>query len=154
MARSMREWRQRSRHFLGRLVNTPAWEFKRCVAEPRQPQGRRGPFQPVRRTLVWGVLTNRARLRQVEPMRESAGSARIPDSPRYDFGGQGASDAGAERRTPLQAPVRSDGRSTSLEPGGCPCGVAAVDHQTWGSGPGAHAHAPAAPVVPAPGRPA
>lgn len=154
MARSMRELLQRSRNFLGRMVNKPAWDFKRCVEDPRQPQGRRWPFQTLMRTLLWGFLTNRESLRQVETMSEYAGSARIPDSTLYDFVGQFASDAVAELRTQLQAQVRSDWRSQSLEPVGLPCGVAAVDNKTLWSGPVAHAHDPAAQVVHPPGRPA
>jgi len=118
MARSMRELLQRSRNFLRRMLRKPAWDFKRCVEDPRQPQGQRWPFPTLMRTLLCGFLTNRESLRQVETMSEYAGSARIPDSTLYDVVGQCASDAVAALRTPLQAHVRSDGRSKSLEPVG------------------------------------
>ena len=154
MTRSMGELLHRSRNFLGRMLRKPAWDCKRCVEDPRQPQGQRWPFQTLMRTLLWGFLTNRESLRQVETMSEYAGAARLPDSTLYDFVGQFASDAVAELRSQLHAQVRSDWRSKSLEPVGLPCGVAAVDNKTLWSGPVAHAHDPAAQVVHPPGRPA
>jgi len=152
MTRSMGTLLDRAGNFLRRMVRKPAWDVKRFVADPRQPQGRRWPFQTLRRTLRCGFLTNRENLRPVETMREYAGSARIPDSTRYDFVGQLAWEAVAALRTQLQAQVRSAWRSKSLAPVGLPCGVAAVENQTRWTGPVAHAHDPAAQVVHPPGR--
>lgn len=147
MTKAYRNVLERSPHFLRRILRKPAWEFKRVVADPRQEQGRRWPGATLMRALRCGCLTNRGSLRAVETMTEWGFDQRIPDSTLDDFVGKCSVDEVEAPRRQRHAQTRTDWRSTSLAPVGWPCGVAAVDHKTWWTGPVAAAHDPHAQVV-------
>lgn len=147
MTTSYRSFLERSQHFLRRIVRKPAWEFKRFVSDPRQAKGRRWPCETLMRALLWGFLTNRGSVRAVETMPECGFDRRIPDSTLYDCVGKCSSHTVEELRSQLHAQTRTDWRSTSLEPVGLPCGVAAVENKTVWTGPVATAHDPHAQVV-------
>ena len=80
-------------------------------------------------------------------MTEWGFDQRIPDSTLDDFVGKCSVDEVEALRRQRHAQTRTDWRSTSLAPVGLPCGVAAVDHKTWWTGPVAAAHDPHAQVV-------
>jgi hypothetical protein len=129
------------------MLGKPAWDFNCFVADPRQKKGRRWEFKTLMQSLLFGFLTNRSSLRNVETMTEIGFDQRVPDSTLYDLVGQfGAADV-ADLRTQLHAQVKSEERSKALEPVGLPCGVAAVDNKTLWSGEPEAAKDPAAQVV-------
>lgn len=121
---------ERSQHFLRRILRTPAWDFNRFVADPRQRKGRRWPLSDLLQALVGGFLTNRQSLRAVESLTECGFERRIPDSTLYDFMSRFAGEGVAGLRRQLHAQVRADWRSKALAPVGLPCGVVAVDNKT------------------------
>jgi hypothetical protein len=147
MTPSSRKFLERSRTYVRRLLRKPAWDFNRCVADPRQAKGRRWQFRTLIRAWWCGCLTTRASVRAVERIRECGFDHRIPDATLDDFIGKFSGDEGAALRRQRHAPVRTDWRSKALEPVGLPCGVVAVEHKTRWTGPVAHAHAPHAQVV-------
>lgn len=68
MTKPMRKLLARAGHFLGRMVKKPAWNFKHFVRDPRHKQGRRWPFTTLMQTLLFGFLTQRSSLRNVETL--------------------------------------------------------------------------------------
>jgi predicted transposase YbfD/YdcC len=147
MTTAYRKLLERSQNCLRRILRKPAWDFNRFVADPRQQKGRRWKFPTLMRALLCGFLTNRGSLRAVESLTEWSFDQRLPDSTLDDLIGKFSGDEVADLRRQLHAPVRTDWRSKSLDPVGLPCGVVAVDNQTLGTGPVAHAHDPHAQVV-------
>jgi predicted transposase YbfD/YdcC len=136
------------------MLDKPAWDFNRFVTDPREKKGRRWKFETLMGSLLFGFLTNRSSLRQVETMTEVGFSERVPDSTLYDLVGQFGEAEVEQLRDQLHAQVKSEERSKSLEPVGLPCGVAAVDNKTLWSGAPEEAKDPEAQVVHPPNRPA
>jgi hypothetical protein len=116
----------RSGNFLRRMLGKPAWDFNRSVTDPRQKQGRRWKFKTLMQSLLFGFLTNRSSLHNVETMTEIGSSARVPDSTLYDFVAKFGEPEVEQLRDQLHAQVKSDERSKALEPVGLPCGVIVV----------------------------
>ena len=154
MTTSYRKVLERSQHCLRRILRKPAWDCNRFVCAPRQAQGRRWQFHTRMRAVLCGFLTNRRSVRAVESVTACGFDPRIPDSTLYDCVGQFSRADVADRRRQLQAQVRTDWRSKSLDPVSLPCGVVAVENKTRWTGPVAHAHAPHAQVVHPPQQPA
>jgi hypothetical protein len=150
----MRKLLARAGHFLGRIVKKPAWNFNHFVRDPRHRQGRRWPFAVLMQTLLFGFLTNRSSLRQVETLSELSGPRRVPDTTLYDLLGQFSENEEAGLRRQLHAQAKSAWRSKSLVPVGLPCGVAAMDNKTLWSGAPEAAQDPAAQVIHPKDRPA
>jgi hypothetical protein len=150
----MRKLLARAGHFLGRIVKKPAWNFNHFVRDPRQKKGRRWPCAVLLQTLLFGFLTNRSSLRNVETLSELSSDRRVPDSTLYDLLGQFAEKDEADLRRQLHAQVKSAWRSKSLVPVGLPCGVAALDNKTLWSGAPEAAKDPAAQVIHPKDRPA
>jgi hypothetical protein len=154
MTKPMRKLLACASHFLTRMVKTPAWDFKQFVRDPRQKKGRRWPFTTLLRTLLFGFLTQRSSLRNVETLSELSAEQRVPDSTLYDLLGQCSEHEEADLRRQLHAQVKSAWRSKSLAPVGLPCGVAAIDNKTLWSGAPEQAKDPAAQVIHPKDRPA
>ena len=154
MTKPFRKLLERSGNFLRRMLDKPAWDFNRFVIDPRQKKGRQWKFKTLMESLLFGFLTNRSSLRNVETMTEIGGDERVPDSTLYDFVGQFGVEEVEQLRDQLHAQVKSAERSKSLEPVGLPCGVAAVDNKTLWSGATEEAKDPAAQVVHPKDRPA
>lgn len=153
MSGDYRRLKQASHNFLRRMLRKPAWSFKRFVWDRRGRQGRRWGFEILMKSLLEGYLSNRSSLRAVERLTEMRRRTRVPDTTLYDFVSHfGVAEVAGLRRQ-LQAQVRSDWRSKSLQPVGVPCGVVAIDNKTVWSG--SEALAPAqAQVVHPPDQPA
>lgn len=154
MTKPFRKLLDRSGNFLRRMLGKPAWDFNRSVTDPRQKKGRRWKFKTLMQSLLFGFLTNRSSLHNVETMTELGASARVPDSTLYDFVGKFGEPEVEQLRDQLHAQVKSDERSKALEPVGLPCGVAAVDNKTLWSGTPEAAKDPEAQVVHPKDRPA
>ncbi len=154
MTKPFRKLLARAGHFLRRMLDKPAWDFNRFVTDPRQKKGRRWKFATLMGSLLFGFLTNRSSLRNVETMTEMGCAKRVPDSTLYDLVGQFGEQEVEQLRDQLHAQVKSDERSKSLVPVGLPCGVAAVDNKTLWSGAPEEAKDPQAQVIHPPGRPA
>lgn len=153
MTKPFRKLIERSSKFLRRMLDKPAWDFNRFVTDPRQKKGQRWKFKTLMQSLLFGFLTNRSSLRNVETMTEIGFDKRVPDSTLYDLVGKFEAQDVADLRTQLHAQIKSEERSKSLEPVGLPCGVAAVDNKTLWSGTPEEAKDPAAQVVHPKGRP-
>lgn len=149
MTGDYRRLKQASHNFLRRMLRKPTWSFKRFVADRRGRQGRRWSFEMLMSSLLEGYLSNRSSLRAVERLTEISRPMRIPDTTLYDFVSRFKKEEVAGLRRQLQAQVRSDWRSKSLEPVGVPCGVVAIDNKTVWSGSAALAAAEAQVVHPA-----
>lgn len=134
MTKPFRKLIERSGRFLRRMLGKPAWDFNRFVADPRQKKGRRWKFEALMQPLLFGFLTNRSSLRNVETMTEIGAPQRVPDSTLYDLVGKFEDRDVASLRTQLHAQIKSDWRSKSLESIGLPCAVAAIDNKTLWSG--------------------
>jgi len=147
MTKPFRKLIKRSGNFLRRMLGKPAWDFNRFVAEPRQKKGRRWKLKTLMQSLLFGFLTNRSSLHNVETMTEIGFDKRVPDSTLYDLVGKFEAQGVAGLRTQLHAQIKSEQRSKSLEPVGLPCGVAAVDNKTLWSGSPEEAKDPAAQVI-------
>lgn len=141
--------KQASHNFLRRMLRKPAWSFKRFVSDRRGRQGRRWDFETLLQSLLEGYLSNRRSLRAVERLTEIHRPRRIPDTTLYDFVSHFGEAEVTGLRRQLQAQVRSDWRSKSLQPVGVPCGVVAIDNKTVWSGSEALAPAAAQVVQPA-----
>ena len=102
--------------------------------------------------MLSGLLPDRGTLCAVESLTACRVAQRIPDSALEDWLGKFSGAEGEDRRRQLHAPVRPDWRRNSLEPVGLPCGVVAVEHQMFWTGPVAHAPAPQAQGVHQQGR--
>ena len=144
MTKPMRKLLERSGHFLRRMLKKPAWNFNHFVRDPRHRQGRRWPFAVLLQTLLFGFLTNRSSLRNVETLSELHGVQRVPDTTLYDLLGQCSEQEEADLRRQLHAQAKSAWRSKALAPVGLPCGVAAIDNKTLWSGAPEAAKDPAA----------
>jgi hypothetical protein len=153
MTKPFRKLLERSSKFLRRMLGKPAWDFNRFVTDPRQKKGQRWKFKTLMPSLLFGFLTNRSSLRNVETMTELGFAQRVPDSTLYDLVGQFEAQEVAELRTQLHAQIKREERSKALAPVGLPCGVAAVDNKTLWSGTPEAAKDPAAQVVHPKGRP-
>ena len=114
MTKPIRKLLERSGNFLRRMLDKPAWDFNRFVSDPRQKKGQRWKFKTLMESLLFGFLTNRSSLRNVETMTEIGSSARVPDSTLYDFVGQFGVEGVEQLRDQLQAQVKRDWRSKSL----------------------------------------
>ena len=147
MTKPFRKLIERSSHFLRRMLGKPAWDFNRFVAEPRHQKGRRWKLKTLMQTLLFGFLTNRSSLRNVEAMTELGFDKRVPDSTLYDLVGRFDQQGVAGLRAPLHAQIKCEERSKALEPVGLPCSVAAVDNKTLWSGTPEAAQDPAAQVI-------
>lgn len=154
MTNNMRKLLERSGNFLRRMLKKPAWNFNGFVADPRQKQGRRWPFATLMQTLLWGFLTHRSSLRNVETLSELTGTQRVPDSTLYDLLGQFDEKDEAQLRKQLHAQVKDAWRSKALAPVGLPCGVVAVDNKTLWSGTPEAAQDPQAQTIRPKDRPA
>jgi hypothetical protein len=49
MTTSYRTFLERSQHYLRRILRKPAWDFHRCVTDPRHEKGRRWRLQTLMR---------------------------------------------------------------------------------------------------------
>ena len=154
MTKPFKKLLERSSNFLRRMLDKPAWDFNRFVTDPRQKKGQRWKFKTLMESLLFGFLTNRSSLRNVETMTEIGSSERVPDSTLYDVVGQFGVAEVEQLRDQLHAQVKSEERSKSLAPVGLPCGVAAVDNKTLWSGEPEAAKDPEAQLVHPKDRPA
>ena len=118
MTKTLRKLLERSGNFLRRMLSKPAWDFNRFATDPRQKRGRRWKFKTLMQTLLFGFLTNRSSLRNVEAMTEIGFDKRVPDSTLYDLVGQFEAQDVASLRTQLHAQIKREEREPFAGAGG------------------------------------